>query len=135
MPSPSQDKGARWRNACERWLQENGWPGAQYVGKGRGHRGDVTGVGDISVDFKDHADWRNLPASIAQCEADAVAKDVPTGVVWQKRTRKPDPGEGYIVQRAVSFWADRQRLAELEAVEAEYARFRERFGVIEEAAG
>lgn len=116
--------GNRWRDACIRALREAGWPGAEAVGSG--HRGDITGCGDVGVECKDEGDWRNLADHIRQARDDAYRRDLPTYVVWRKRRGVSDPMEGYCVQQARDFWTDRERFEELERIESEYSRLLKR---------
>ena len=116
--------GKRWMTACVLALRTGGWPNAEIITSN--HRSDITGAGDIGIECKDEQDWRNLAAHIGQASRDAEARDLPTYVVWRKRRGKADAMEGYCVMRARDFWAERQRMEELEQIELEYSNLLER---------
>lgn len=124
-------KGAAWMRACVRALRSAGWPGAEIVTSH--HRSDITGCGSIGVECKDEQDWRHLAEHISQASTDAQERDLPVYVVWRKRRGHLDPMEGWCVQRARDFWAERKRMEELEAVELEYSRLLGRIAAREAA--
>jgi hypothetical protein len=117
-------KGKRFNRDCALKLRELGWPHADVIPSNE--RGDIGGVGDINVECKDHADWRDLAAHIRQTMDDAAARGLPDSIVWKKRVGYADPMSGYIVIAPRVFWSMRRRMEELETTDAEYQRLLER---------
>ena len=122
-------KGNYFRDRCISALRtvrlgpdNRGWPNASSVP--HTGRGDITGCGDLTVECKDETSWAHLSDACAQAERDARHMGMPTFVVWRKRHGWSDPMDGWCVQPARQFWADRKEMERLEAVELEFAAWR-----------
>jgi hypothetical protein len=124
-------KGVAWQRLCAEALRTAGYPAAEVVPSNG--RGDITGCGDINVECKADADWRNLSAHIAQSEGDAQARDLPDACVWKKRNGAADPLDGYVITGARGFWEMRAEYDRLQLVELEYAALARRIAVSTEA--
>ena len=126
-------RGARWMQACALALRERGWPGAEVVGSHG--RSDLTGCGDVGVECKDTQDWSHLQAALEQALADALRRGLSTCCVWKKRAGVADPMQGYVIQQASVYWADRAHLEHLERTEAEHCALVQRLAEAEAARG
>ena len=125
----NRTKGNTWMRQCTRALREfrvpgypPGWPHAEVIHAPG--RSDITGCGDIAVECKDERGWDRLSAAVGQAAEDADNRGLPTFVVWRKRPGYADPMQGWCVQPAHQFWADRKELERLEAIEQEFAAWR-----------
>lgn len=117
-------KGVTWMRECVKALRGAGWPDAEIISSH--HRSDITGAGNIAIECKDEQDWRHVSEHVDQADRDAQHRELPSYVVWRKRRGVADPMEGWCVMRARDFWAERQRMEELEEVEREYSVLLER---------
>jgi hypothetical protein len=115
----NNSRGKAWMRDVVTALRSIGYQAAEIINSH--HRGDITGCGDIHVECKYVQSWEYLSSYIDKAEDEAEARELPTSVVWVKRHGHGDPLEGYCVQRAKQFWADRRELERLAAVELEYA--------------
>jgi hypothetical protein len=78
----NRGKGLRWNQECVNHVKFNGWPKAKRQRYDRA--GDIVGVPGLCLECKD-TDWQAVPAALDQAARDAVALDVPRGVVMLKR--------------------------------------------------
>jgi hypothetical protein len=118
MANPSRDKGTAAETALVRWLNANGWPGADRAPlRGNKDTGDITGIPDMVVSVKMRGrdkpmDWpgwlrgvETMRLNAAWWSPDGVTLNRPHGLLVVRRSGHPDPGDWYAAT-TVRQWFD-----------------------------
>ena len=116
----NQRAGKKFQRDCALALRKLYWPHADVIPSHE--RGDVGGCGDVNVECKATADWRDLAAHIMQSIGNAESRGLTQSLVWKKRVGYTDPMDGYIVLNPRVWWELWHRVERLEGVDAEMTR-------------
>lgn len=101
--SKARAKGTQWETQIVRWLNENGYPGADRSPlRGNKDRGDITGLPGVCIEAKNHKQMR-LAEWLDQLAAEMVAADADSGVLIVKRAGTTDVGRSYALM-PVDVW-------------------------------
>ena len=95
MSHPSKVRGTRWESAVRDWLSEHGYPAFRPALHGAADKGDLFGIGNVTIQCKDTA-----KIDLAGAVDDAIEQAHNAGtdhfVVIQKRRRR-GVGQAYVV--------------------------------------
>ena len=101
--SKARQKGTSWETQIVRYLNENGYPGADRSPlRGNKDRGDVAGIPGVCIEAKN---CKTLTPSVwlDELAVEMTNGDAETGVVIAKRRGTTDVGKSYALM-PVSVW-------------------------------
>ena len=99
-----RDVGTAWETEIVKSLKAVGLDAFRPPKAGRVDIGDVhiRDLPDVVIEAKRHRAY-HLAEWTEQATREAYANGSPFGVVWAKRTGKPDPADGYVVMTGETF--------------------------------